>query len=60
MSSQKIEKTYLPDSHFGLSFALSLAAIAMLTLALPLLTPANNKVAPNNSSETTPVRAVVK
>jgi hypothetical protein len=50
----------LLDSHFGRSFALSLVAIAMLTLALPILTPAS-KVAPGNMSEpTTSVRSLTK
>ncbi len=60
MLSQKAEKDYLLDSHFGRSFALSLVAIAMLTLALPILTPAS-KVAPGNMSEpTTSVRSLTK
>jgi hypothetical protein len=60
MSSQKVEKDFLLDSHFGRSFALSLVAIVMLTLALPLLTPAS-KVAPGHMSEpTTSVRSVTK
>jgi hypothetical protein len=60
MLSQKAEKDYLLDSHFGRSFALSLVAIVMLTLALPLLAPAS-KVAPGRMSEsTTSVRSVTK
>ncbi len=60
MSSQKIEKDFLADSHFGRSFALSLVAIVMLTLALPLLTSAI-KIAPANVSEpTTSVKSVAK
>jgi hypothetical protein len=59
MSSQKVEKHYLPDSHFGRSFALSLVAIAVLTLALPLLTP-TSKVPPVNESDPAPVRPITK
>jgi uncharacterized membrane protein len=60
MLSQKAKKDYLLDSHFRRSFAFSLVAIAMLTLALPLLIPAN-KVAPDRMSEsTTSVRSVTK
>jgi hypothetical protein len=60
MSSQKMEKDYFPDSHFERSFTLSLVAIAMLTLALPLLTPAS-KVAPGSTSEpANSVRSVTK
>jgi hypothetical protein len=60
MLSQKAGKDYLPDSHFGRSFTLSLVAIAMLTMALPLLTPAS-KVAPGHIGEsTTSVRSVAK
>jgi hypothetical protein len=60
MSSQKAEKDFLADSHFGSSFALSLVAIVMLTLALPLLTSAI-KTAPGHMSEsTTSVRSVTK
>jgi hypothetical protein len=60
MLSQKTEKDYLPDSHFGRSFALSLVAIAMLTLALPILTPAS-KVAPGSTTEpANSVRSVTK
>jgi hypothetical protein len=52
MSSQKVGKDFLVDSYFRRSFALTLVAIAMLTIALPLLTPAN-KGAPGNMSEPT-------
>jgi hypothetical protein len=60
MPSQKVEKNYFPDSHFGRSFALSLVAIAILTLALPLLTPPTSKVPPVNENEPTPVRPIAK
>jgi hypothetical protein len=60
MLYQKAGKDYLPDSHFGRSFALSVVAIAMLTLVLPLLMPAS-KVAPGHISEsTTSVMSVAK
>jgi hypothetical protein len=60
MSFQKAEKDFLADSYFGRSFALSLVAIVMLTLALPLITPAI-KIAPGNVSEpTTSVKSVAK
>jgi hypothetical protein len=59
MSSQKVEKNYLPDSHFGRSFALSLVAIAVLTLALPLLTP-TSKVPTTNAGDPTPARPITK
>jgi hypothetical protein len=60
MLSHKVEKDYLPDYRFERSFTLSLVAIALLTLALPLLTPAN-QVAPGNASEpATSVKAIAK
>lgn len=60
MSSQKAKKDCLLDSHFERSFTLSLVAIALLTFALPIFTPAN-QVAPGNTSEpTTSVRSVTK
>ncbi|WP_156815441.1 hypothetical protein [Pseudanabaena sp. PCC 6802] len=59
MSPQKVEKNYLPNAHFGRSFALSLAAIAILTLALPLLTP-TSKVVPGNESAPIPARPITK
>jgi hypothetical protein len=60
MLSQKAEKDYLPDSYFGRSFALSLVAIAMLTLALPLLTATSTVVPDNVSDSNAPVRSVTK
>jgi hypothetical protein len=60
MSSQKAEKDFLADSDFGRSFVLSIVAIVMLTLALPLLTSAI-EIAPGKASEpTTPAKSVAK
>lgn len=60
MSSQKVEKDFLADSYFGRSFAFSLVAIVMLTLALPLLTSAID-ISPGKASEsTTPAKSVAK
>jgi hypothetical protein len=60
MLSHKVEKDYLSDYRFERSFTLSLVAIALLTLALPILTPAN-KVAPGNVSESsTSVRSLAR
>jgi hypothetical protein len=58
MSSQKTHKIQMPEPHFGQSFAISLAAIIVLTLALPMLAPASK---PSSSASTAnPVRAIVK
>lgn len=59
MSSQKIQKTHLPDLHFGKSFAVSLLAIVMLTLVLPMLTPTSKSSSPSTSSDNPP-KAIVR
>jgi hypothetical protein len=59
MSSQKIQKTHMPDLHFGQSFVISLLAIVMLTLVLPMLTPTGKSSSPSTSS-VNPPRAIIR
>jgi hypothetical protein len=58
MSSQKIQKSQIPEPHFGRSFAVSLGAIVVLTLALPMLAPASKPS--SNTGTANPVREIVK
>jgi nucleoside recognition membrane protein YjiH len=59
MSSQKIQKTHMLEPYFGKSFAISVVAIVMLTLVLPMLTPASKPSSPSTSIAN-PVRVIVR